>query len=319
MLVYFAMSSEQSIKIGTRGSPLAITQANYVRELLLAEQSNVLEKQQIRICSLTTMGDRFTDRPLSTIGGKGLFTKEIDQALIDKELDCAVHCVKDMPTQIPEGIVVAAVLKREDPRDAFISKLNIKLCEVPDGTIIGTTSLRRKAQLLAHYPKLQVVGLRGNVQTRIDKINSGTADATLLAISGLKRLNMEKAATEILSTEIMLPAVGQGALLIACRTEDITTQALLAKLHHQESSYQIEAERAMLKELDGSCATPIAGLATISEERLSLRGLVAQPDGRKLWEKTKNGVIADARIIGQDLGQELRAVVGENFFKNLNI
>ncbi|MBL95119.1 MAG: hydroxymethylbilane synthase [Magnetovibrio sp.] len=311
------MSSFGIIKIGTRGSPLAIRQATHVQNRLFALSPELIENYRIQLVPIITSGDKFKNILLSELGGKELFSKEIDQALQEKAIDCAVHSAKDVPTFLQNEIINAAILEREDPRDAFISKSRKKLSQLPDGATVGTTSLRRKSQLLACKKNIEVIPLRGNVQTRIDKINSGIADATFLAVSGLKRLDLQSAATEVLSINTMLPAVGQGALIVSCLKSNGKLYELLKHLNHFESATQVIAERAMLKELNGSCNTPIAGLARISQGKLTLRGLVAKPDGTKIWRCKETGAASDAQLIGEDVGRQLRFAIGEQAIHSL--
>jgi hydroxymethylbilane synthase len=269
----------------------------------------------VRIATIRTSGDKFLDRTLSEIGGKGLFTKEIDEALLAGRIDLAVHSMKDLPTWLPDGIVLACMLPREDPRDAFIGRTGDTLIDLPPGAVVGTASLRRKAQILHHRPDLNVIPLRGNVQTRLKKVAERTVDATLLAVAGLKRLDMADAATAILSADELLPAVGQGAIGITCRTEDDDVRGLLSVLNHDATKTAVMAERAMLEVLDGSCRTPIAALAQLdADDRLSFRGLIARPDGSRVIRTHRDGVASDAWSLGRDAGQELRRRGGPDFF-----
>ncbi len=311
------MSSFGIIKIGTRGSPLAIKQATEVQNRLLDLSPKLIKNYRIQLVPIITSGDKFKNVPLAEVGGKELFSKEIDQALQEKTIDCAVHSAKDVPTFLQNGIINAAILEREDPRDAFISKSGIKLSQLADGGTVGTTSLRRKSQLLAYNKNIEVIPLRGNIQTRIDKINSGIADATFLAVSGLKRLGLQSAATEILSINTMLPAVGQGALIVSSLKSNSKLNELLKHLNHFESAMQVIAERAMLKELNGSCNTPIAGLARVSQGKLTLRGLVSKPDGTKVWRCKETGIASDAQLIGEDVGRQLRVAIGDQTIYSL--
>jgi len=303
------MADKSRLRIGTRRSPLALAQAHEVRDLLLAAGGAGIE-----IVEIKTTGDKILDRPLADIGGKGLFTKEIDEALVDGRVDLAVHSTKDLETWLAPGLVLAAVLEREDPRDAFISKTAHSLDALPRGAVVGTASLRRQAQILNHRPDLRVQPLRGNVQTRMRKLGAGEVDATLLALAGLRRLGMADVATEILEPERLLPAVGQGAIGITCRDADAPTLAVLATLNHAESMVRVKAERAMLAALDGSCRTPIAGLAEITGDGLRLRGLVARPDGSEIVATARSGAPADAEAMGRDAGEELKRRAGPGFF-----
>jgi hydroxymethylbilane synthase len=300
------MTAMPPLRIGTRGSPLALAQAETVRHLLAPTRT-------ADIVVIKTSGDRLLDRALAEAGGKGLFIKEIDEALLAHRVDLAVHSLKDVPTWLPDGIVLAAVLEREDPRDAFISRKASSLSELPRGARVGTASLRRQAQILHRRPDLEVRLLRGNVETRLGKIDAGAVDATLLALAGLKRLGRADAATAILNADEMLPAPGQGAIAIACRADDDGTRARLKALDHAASRAEVTAERAMLEVLDGSCRTPIAALARVASDGLTLKGLVAKPDGSRVVSGTRAGTVADADLIGRDLGAYLRAEAGPGF------
>ncbi len=303
------MNDSSILRIGTRASPLALAQAHEVQGLLEPEATELVE--------IKTTGDKVLDRPLAEIGGKGLFTKEIDEALLDGRVDLAVHSMKDLETWLADGIVIAAVLEREDVRDVFISEKAESLESLPAGSLVGTSSLRRQAQILDRRPDLRVEAFRGNVQTRLKKLKDGEADATLLALAGLKRLGMADVATEILGTDVMLPAVAQGAIGITCRGEDDRVLERLAALNHSRTWDRITAERAMLAALDGSCRTPIGGLAEIGDDgALTLRGLIAKADGTEIIETTRNGPAADAEALGRDAGEELRKRAGPGFFED---
>ena len=253
--------SPRPLLIGTRGSPLALWQARHVWALLL--KAHGLGEGDVGLSVITTSGDRLKDQPLRDFGGKGLFTKEIDEALLRGDVDMAVHSMKDLETDLPAGICIAAILPRADVRDAFISPKAPSLAELPPGSVVGTSSLRRGAQLKRLRPDLRVIDFRGNVETRLKKLAEGQADATLLALAGLERLGLASHATAILSTDEMLPAVAQGAIGVTCRSDDAKTLALLAALNDQTSATAVMCERAFLARLDGSCKTPIAGLAEI--------------------------------------------------------
>ncbi len=300
------MTPDHPLRIGTRGSPLALAQAETVRGLLATSGA-------ADIVVIKTSGDLLLDRALADAGGKGLFTKEIDEALLGGRIDLAVHSLKDVPTWLPDGIVLAAVLEREDPRDAFISRKAKRLLDLPPGARIGTASLRRQAQILHRRPDLKVALLRGNVETRLRKLDDGAVDATLLALAGLKRLGRADAATAILEADEMLPAPGQGAIAVACRAADEGRRERLRALDHAASHDEIAAERAMLEVLDGSCRTPIAALARVAGGRLALKGLVAKPDGSRVVSGAREGNVADAARLGRDLGQYLRAEAGPGF------
>jgi hydroxymethylbilane synthase len=301
--------------IGTRGSPLALWQANHVLALLL--DAHGLGDDAIALEPITTSGDRIRDKPLRDFGGKGLFTKEIDDALLNGAVDLAVHSMKDLPTDLPPGIVIAAVLKRGDVRDAIISASGESLAALPSGAVVGSSSLRRQAQVKRLRPDLQVIDFRGNVETRLAKIERGVADATLLALAGLNRLGLASHATSILSTEEMLPAVAQGAIGVACRNSDSKTRKLLQTLNDPATATAVACERAFLGELDGSCRTPIAGLAEISGDALRFRGLVLNPEGSEWHEIERLGRPVDAANIGAEAGRELLALAGPDFLSSL--
>lgn len=271
----------------------------------------------VTIVVIRTSGDVIHDRPLADIGGKGLFSKEIDEAMLAGQIDLAVHSVKDLPTALPRGLRLAAVLPRSDPRDAFLTRDGRGLAELAPGAVIGTASLRRRAQILARRPDLSIVLMRGNVQTRLDKLHAGTVDGTLLAVAGLQRLALDLGTRQqILPLDQMLPAVGQGAIGITGRDGDGAALAVAALLDDPASAVAVTAERAMLAALDGSCRTPIAGLAEMAPGGgvVRLRGLVAAPDGTRLIEGERSGAIADAAAIGHDLGAELKAAADPAWF-----
>jgi hydroxymethylbilane synthase len=307
------MSPTQPLRIGTRGSPLALIQARQVRARLAAAHASLAPPDATSIVTIVTSGDTVQDRTLVDIGGKGLFTKEIDAALLAGAIDLAVHSLKDLPTLLPDNVIIACVPERADPRDALIAREASSIAALPEGATVGTASLRRAAQLLHLRPDLRVVPLRGNVDTRLAKLDRGQADATLLALAGLRRLGREARAIP-LAPEEMLPAVGQGALAVTCRADDRATRKLLAALDDAQAHIAIRAERAFLAALDGSCRTPIAALATIADGRLSLRGLVVTPDGRELREASRIGRPEQADAIGHEAGAELLARCGPAFF-----
>jgi hydroxymethylbilane synthase len=307
-----AQSSGPIHRLGTRGSPLALTQARMVREALAAAHG--FEPDRIAIEVIRTSGDRIQDRPLADVGGKGLFTKEIEEALLAGTIDFAVHSSKDMPTVLPPGLVLSAFMQREDPRDALISRKAKSIVELPRGATIGTASLRRQAMMKRKRPDLAIVPLRGNVETRLRKIDEGVADATLLALAGLKRLGLADAATAILDIDEFLPAVGQGAIGIETREADKRTRELLAAINHADTMSALAAERAFLAVLDGSCRTPIAGHATVPGGRLRFRGMVVKPDGSEAYETTREGDVRDAEKLGADAGAELKGRAGPDFF-----
>lgn len=307
--------ASRPLLIGTRGSPLALWQARHVWTRLL--QANGLGEGAIGLSVITTSGDRIKDKPLREFGGKGLFTKEIDEALLRGDVDMAVHSMKDLETDLPAGLGIAAILPRADVRDAFISTKAPSLDTLPPGAVVGTSSLRRQAQVKRLRPDLRVVDLRGNVETRLKKLGDGQVDATLLALAGLERLGLASRATSILSTDEMLPAVAQGAIGVTCRSDDTDTIALLAPLNDAASAATIACERAFLGRLDGSCKTPIAGLAEIADGILRFRGLILTPDGSEWYDVEVTGVAESYRNIGADAGEELRVRAGPDFIASL--
>ena len=301
------------LRIGTRGSPMALRQTALVRERLVAAHPDLALAGAVEIVTIRTTGDRVQDRLLAEIGGKGLFAKEIEEALIVEHIDLAVHSLKDLETWLPDGLAIACVLPRDDPRDALISATATSLVSLPKSARVGTASLRRQAQLLRQRPDLTIVPVRGNVNTRIRKLDPSEVDALVLALCGLERLGKMGLATEILTREAMLPAVGQGALAIECRASDEGLRRLLEPLHDQISGACVTAERAMLAALDGSCRTPIAGLAELVGDRLLLEGLLLKPDGSNEIRGTREGGIDDAEALGTELGRELRRRAGPGF------
>ncbi len=295
------------LRLGTRGSKLALVQAHETKDRLGRSHGSLSAPDAVEIVTIVTTGDSVQNRLLSEIGGKGLFTKEIDEALLGGRVDIAVHSMKDLPTVLPDGIVIGAVLPREDPRDALIGARRI--ADLPPGATLGTASLRRAAQAKALRPDLAIVPLRGNVDTRIRKIEAGEAKATMLAVAGLKRLGLMESVGSPLAPEEMLPSVAQGAIAIACRAGDTRTLDLLAAIDDEPSRLRVTAEREMLAVLDGSCRTPIAGLAEIEGATLKLRGLVASTDGTRVDRNERSGAAADAERIGRDLGTALKAAI----------
>ncbi|MEA2906344.1 MAG: hydroxymethylbilane synthase [Alphaproteobacteria bacterium] len=300
------------LRIGTRGSPLALAQAGMVRTQLAAAHG--LPPEQIEIKVIRTTGDMVRDRPLAEVGGKGLFTKEIEDALIAGAIDLAVHSAKDMPTALPAGLAIVAVLPREDVRDAFISRQAASLQALRHGATVGTASLRRQALVKRLRPDINVVTFRGNVETRLRKLDEGAVDATLLALAGLNRLGLAAAATALLPVAEFPPAVGQGIIALEARADDQRTRALLARINAAADAIALCAERAFLAVLDGSCRTPIAGYATIDAQRIRFRGLIAKPDGSEVFETARAGALDDAAALGADAGHELRERAGAGFF-----
>lgn len=301
------------IRIGTRGSALALAQAGETRARLMAAHG--LPEEAFEITVISTSGDRIQDRPLSTAGGKGLFTKEIEEALLDGRIDLAVHSSKDMATVLPDGLELSAFLEREDVRDAFIGREVTRLADLPQGATLGTSSLRRQALALRLRPDLKVGLFRGNVQTRLKKLADGVAEGTLLAVAGLKRLRMLDAASHIMPVEEFPPALGQGAICIESRAGDERIEALLSPINHLPTAEALACERAFLAVLDGSCRTPIAGHAQILGEELHFSGMVLTPDGREAHEVSLSGSAADAASIGAEAGRQVRGRAGPHFFE----
>lgn len=300
------------LRIGSRGSPLALAQACEVQRRLAAACGVAAERIEIK--TIRTTGDAIQDRPLATAGGKGLFTKEIEEALLAQSIDLAVHSSKDMPTVLPDGLLLDAFLPREDPRDAFISRTAKSLRDLPHGAVVGTASLRRQAMAKRLRPDLKVATLRGNVETRLRKLDAGEADATLLAVAGLKRLGLLAAATMILDTEEFLPAVGQGAIGIETRADDERTRALVVKINDTDTATALAAERAFLAVLDGSCRTPIGGHARVSDGIVRFRGMIIRPDGSEAHDVVREGRCLAAAELGAEAGRELKDRGGPDFF-----
>ncbi|MDH5490173.1 MAG: hydroxymethylbilane synthase [Rhodospirillaceae bacterium] len=306
-----------SLRIGTRGSPLALAQAHETEAKLKAAFPELDKDGATEIVVIKTTGDKILNQALSDIGGKGLFTKEIDDAMIAGDIDIAVHSMKDVPTYLPDGIHLPCMLERHDVRDAFISNKAATLWELPQGAVVGTASLRRQSLILNRRPDLKVVTFRGNVQTRLKKLEAGEVDATMLAIAGLKRMNMADVATAIISTEEFLPAPGQGAIGITCRVDDISANDYLLGLNHEQTFIRVQAERAFLTVLDGSCRTPIAAHAWYDgDNTLRFHGQVLRPDGSESFEATRSGMAAltAATAMGRDAGLELKGHIGPDFF-----
>ncbi|TXI29247.1 MAG: hydroxymethylbilane synthase [Nitrosomonas oligotropha] len=296
-----SLLSPQKIIIASRESLLAMWQAKFIQKCL----GELYPQTEVSILGMTTRGDQILDQSLAKIGGKGLFIKELEQALEDGRADIAVHSMKDMPMNVPEGFKLAAITEREDPRDAFVSIHYSGLDALPEGSVVGTSSLRRESQLRAQFPHLEVHPLRGNVQTRLRKLDEGQYAAIILAAAGLKRLGLSDRITALLSPEQSLPAVGQGALGIECRADRTDLVALMQPLHHQETAYCVEAERALSRVLGGSCQVPLGAFAEISNGTLQLRGFVAQPDGKRIVSDALNGKPETGITMGQQLAQKL--------------
>lgn len=300
------------LKIGTRGSPLALAQANETRDRLAAAFD--LPHEAFQIVVIKTTGDRIIDRPLKEIGGKGLFTREIEEAMLSGEIDIAVHSMKDMPVLQPGGLTLDTYLPREDVRDAFVSPAHAGLADLAAGTKVGTSSLRRRAQVLVKFPHLEVVEFRGNVQTRLKKLEDGVAACTFLAQAGLNRLDMAHVARGPVAPEDMLPAVAQGAIGIERREDDIRVAALLEPLHDVETGKRLAAERAFLATLDGSCETPIAALAELEGGTLRLRGEILRPDGSEAFSDEATAPVEDGAMLGKRMARDLLAQAGPGFF-----
>ena len=290
-----------TVVIGSRGSPLALWQANWIKDLLQEYHSDLA----VDIKIIKTSGDKIQDVPLAKIGGKGLFVKEIEEGLLKREVDFAVHSMKDMPIIFPVNLCIACVTKRENPFDALISKNNIKLDDLPKGAKVGTGSLRRMSQLLYYRPDLKLVPLRGNLETRLKKLETEGLDAIILAAAGLIRLGWSDRITEIISPEVLLPAMGQGAVGIETRKNDVDNQILLADMDHEETHYALDAERALVSQLEGGCNVPIGSFATLDGDKITLTGLVASLDGKTMYKKELTDLKTNAIALGRKLGDEL--------------
>jgi hydroxymethylbilane synthase len=310
-----AQSLQESplLRIGSRGSPLALAQAREVKDRLAAAAG--VDGARIEIKVIRTTGDAIQDRPLAEAGGKGLFTKEIEEALASGVIDLAAHSTKDMPTVLPPGLVLAGFLPREDARDAFISRKAGSLDALPAAAVVGTASLRRQAMVKRLRQDLDVVTLRGNVETRLRKLDAGEVDATLLAVAGLKRLGLLSVATAVLEVDDFLPAVGQGAIAIEARGDDAASRTLVAAIDDADTATAIAAERAFLAVLDGSCRTPIGGHARLSGGTLRFRGIIVRPDGTEAFDVFREGRREDAALLGADAGRELKERAGAGFFE----
>ncbi|NOQ64016.1 MAG: hydroxymethylbilane synthase [Methyloprofundus sp.] len=306
--------TQRIIKIATRQSPLALWQAEYVAERLQQAHPGI----KTELVKMVTQGDKILDAPLAKIGGKGLFVKELEQGMLDGAADIAVHSMKDVPVEIPEGLHLAVILPREDPSDAFVSNHYKSLDELPENAKIGTSSLRRECQIAEHYPNMQILSLRGNVNTRLAKLDAGEYDAIILASAGLKRLGFTHRITQSLSTDISLPAIGQGAVGIECRIDDEEINQLLTPLHDIESTIRVRAERAMNERLQGGCQVPIAGFAELQQDgQLFMRGLVGKPDGSVMYRAQRTGSVEQAEQIGFEIADELLANGAGDVLKEL--
>ncbi|MBF9032699.1 hydroxymethylbilane synthase [Rhodobacterales bacterium HKCCE2091] len=302
------------LRIGTRGSPLALAQAHETRDRIAVAFG--LEPEAFEIVVIRTTGDAVQDRPLKEIGGKGLFTKEIEEALLSGAIDIAVHSMKDMPVDQPAGLVLDCLLPREDPRDAFVSLGGGGLGDLAAGAVVGTSSIRRRAQLLARRPDLEVVEFRGNVQTRMRKLAEGVAEATFLAVAGLNRLGLSDVPRLAIAPEDMLPAVAQGAIGIERRIDDAATAGLLEAIHDGTTGTRLGAERSLLAGLDGSCQTPIAGLAEIHGGEIRLRAEILRPDGSEVLSDDRTAPVAEAEALGAAMARDLRQRAGPGFFED---
>jgi len=303
----------KTLKIGTRGSRLALWQANWVKTALEAEDPSL----SIELVIIKTKGDKILDVPLAKVGGKGLFVKEIEDSLLNENIDLAVHSMKDMPAQIPQGLCIAAIPQREDPKDVLISKDNRRFSELPAGAIVGTGSLRRKAQLLFARPDLVVAPLRGNIDTRLKKLETENLDAIILAAAGVKRMGFENKATEYLDENIMLPAVGQGALCIEIRQNDPLVGPVVAGLEDSKTRAVIRGERAFSERLEGGCQVPIAAHGTIHNNLFTLSGLVASVDGKTLYKHAMQGPENESATIGLELAERLISMGAKTIIDNL--
>lgn len=303
--------SSSPLVIGTRGSPLALAQAHETMGRLI--RSTGLDESCFKIKVIKTTGDKIQDRPLSEVGGKGLFTKEIEEAMLDNNIDIAVHSMKDMPVICPEGLIISCYLPREDVRDSFISTKYKSISELPNGATVGTSSLRRRAQLLNKRPDLKIVEFRGNVQTRLRKLNEGIADATFLACAGLNRLGRNEISNPI-ETDDMLPAIAQGCIGIEQRKNDIEISKILSVINDKSASLRLAAERSLLLGLDGSCQTPIAGLAELNGQQMRLRGEVIRPDGSEVLQDEIRCPVSEGVEMATLMAKRFRSQMGENFF-----
>ncbi|MES2968772.1 MAG: hydroxymethylbilane synthase [Pseudomonadota bacterium] len=311
-MTYPLPNPAQPLKIGTRGSPLALWQAHEVRRCLMA--AHALPQEAFQIVVIKVTGDQVLDKPLKEIGGKGLFTREIEEALSDGGIDIAVHSMKDMPVLQPDGLVLDCYLAREDVRDAFVSPDVARLADLPQGAVVGSSSLRRRAQLTLRRPDLRLVEFRGNVQTRMKKLQDGVAVATFLAMAGLNRLGLAHVARGAIGVDEMLPAVAQGAIGVERRSADARVEWLLSAIHDGPTGLRLAAERAYLARLDGSCETPIAGLAVLEGDQLWLRGEILRPDGSEAIAGELRGPVSDAAPLGRALAEQLLGQAPKDFF-----
>jgi len=301
------------LRIATRKSPLALWQTHHVRD----ELSRAYPELQIELVEMSTQGDKILDTPLAKIGGKGLFVKELETGLLNKTVDIAVHSMKDVPVEFPEGLVLPIIMTREEPYDAFVSNEYPNLAALPKGSIVGTSSLRRQCQLLALRPDLEIRSLRGNVGTRLKKLDNGEFKAIILAAAGLKRLGLGERITELLKSDVMLPAIGQGAIGIECRKDDTETLELISVLNDKPTQQRITAERALNARLNGGCQVPIAGFAEIEGEILEIRGLVGDVEGKEILQHSLRGMVDFAEDLGKSLGDALLAKGAGRILENI--
>ncbi len=304
-----------TLRIATRKSPLALWQAEEVARLLKKYHPDL----EVELLTMSTQGDKILDTPLAKIGGKGLFVKELEVGMLEGQADIAVHSMKDVPMAFPDGLHLAVVLEREDPRDAFVSNKFKSLSELPQNAKVGTCSLRRQTQLKEARPDFEILDLRGNVNTRLAKLDQGDYDAIILASAGLKRLGFEERITDIISTEQSLPAIGQGAIGIECRQDDERVNALLAPLNHTETALRLKAERAQNTRLNGGCQIPIGGFAELDGDNIRLRGLIGYPDGSKIFRAEQQGKHGDAEAIGIAVAEDLLSQGGDKVLQTLGI
>ncbi len=304
--------ARQHLRIGTRASQLALWQANWVK----AELEQRYAGLSVELVKIKTLGDKILDVPLAQVGGKGLFVKEIEEAMLRSEIDLAVHSMKDVPTEFPEGLGLVVTTKREDPRDALISR-NICFKDLPPNARIGTSALRRQAQLLAVRPDLEMVIIRGNVETRIRKLEEDKLDAVILAAAGLNRLGFAEKATELLSVDLSIPAIGQGALGLECRLNDVETREMLAFLNHPPTAAAVSAERALLRRCEGGCQVPIAAHGVVTGEHLTLTGLIASVDGREIIKEVAEGSFHEPEKLGEGLADLLLAQGGKRILEEV--
>ncbi len=305
----------RTLRIGSRGSRLALWQAAFIRSLI----ENKFPKIKIELSQIRTTGDKNLDLPLSKIGGKEVFVKEIEEALLRDEIDVAVHSMKDLPTFLPEGLVIGAAAQRHDPRDALVSNRDIKLYELPKGAKVGTSSLRRQAQILHLRPDLQIVPLRGNVDTRLRKLKTEGLDSVVLALAGLERMGFKNEVTEPFSIHVLVPAPGQGTVAVECREDDVEVTRILSEINHEDSGITASAERAFLEGIGGSCEIPVGCYAMIKEDRIKILGLIASPDGREMIREEIEGPLKNHKATGRELARRILEQGGRKILSNLSI